>query len=130
MGYIIQLLVSALVMFILSKVLPGFEIKDFKTSILVALIFGVCMLFGILLVKPLSFLAEILASIVSYIPFIGAKLAGFGLALVQFLLNFIIGSIMLCITDKFLDGFKMRSFAVGIVAAFIISLVGCFIPMF
>ena len=130
MGYIVQLLVSALVMFILSKVLPGFEIKDFKTSILVALIFGICMLFGILLVKPLEFLASILAAIVSYIPFIGAKLAGFGLALVQFLINFIIGSIMLCITDKFLDGFKMRSFAVGIVASFLIALIGCFIPMF
>ena len=130
MGYVLQLLVSALVMFILSKVLPGFEIKDFKTSILVALIFGICMLFGILLVKPLEFLASILAAIVSYIPFIGAKLAGFGLALVQFLINFIIGSIMLCITDKFLDGFKMRSFAVGIVASFLIALIGCFIPMF
>ena len=94
MGYVLQLLVSALVMFILSKVLPGFEIKDFKTSILVALIFGICMLFGILLVKPLEFLASILAAIVSYIPFIGAKLAGFGLALVQFALpiNFLMVS--------------------------------------
>lgn len=130
MGLVLQLLVSSLVMLALSKIIPGFEIKDFKTAILVALIFGICMIFGILLTKPFSFLASILASIVSYIPFIGESIAKLGLKLVEFLLKFIIGSIMLCITDKFISGFKMRSFAVGIVAAFIISLVGCFIPMF
>ncbi len=130
MGLITQLLVSSIVMLVLSKILPGFEIKDFKTSILVALLFGVCMVFGMALASPLSFLAETIAKIVSYIPLIGEMLAGLGLSLVRFLLNFIIGSIMLCITDKFLDGFKMRSFAVGIVAAFIISIAGCFVPMF
>ena len=129
MGYIIQLLVSSLVMLALSKVLPGFEIKDFKTSILVALIFGILMVVSGLLVSPLSFLTNGIASLLSGIPLLGT-VANIGARVLLFLINFIVGSIMLCITDKFLDGFKMRSFAVGIVASFLIALINGFLPMF
>ncbi|MBR4330797.1 MAG: phage holin family protein, partial [Candidatus Riflebacteria bacterium] len=113
MGLVLQLLVSSIVMLILSKLIPGFEIKDFKTSVLVALIFGILMVFSGLLVSPLSWLATSIASLVSGIPLIGT-IAGIGSKILLFLINFIVGSIMLCITDKFLTGFKMRSFAVGI----------------
>ena len=129
MGYVVHLLVSSIVMLILSKLIPGFEIKDFKTSVLVALIFGILMVFSGLLVSPLSWLATSIASLVSGIPLIGA-IAGIGSKILLFLINFIVGSIMLCITDKFLTGFKMRSFAVGIVAAFLIALINGFLPLF
>jgi putative membrane protein len=129
MGYVVHLLVSSIVMLILSKLIPGFEIKDFKTSVLVALIFGILMVFSGLLVSPLSWLATSIASLVSGIPLIGT-IAGIGSKILLFLINFIVGSIMLCITDKFLTGFKMRSFAVGIVAAFLIALINGFLPLF
>ena len=129
MGLIVQLLVSSLVMFFLSKVLPGFEIKNFKTSILVALIFGILMVASGLLVTPLSWLATSIAKLVSGIPILGT-ITNIGARIVLFLINFIVGSIMLCITDKFLTDFKMRSFAVGIVAAFLISLINSFLPLF
>ena len=129
MGYVVHLLVSSIVMLILSKLIPGFEIKDFKTSVLVALIFGILMVFSGLLVSPLSWLATSIATLVSGIPLIGA-IAGIGSKILLFLINFIVGSIMLCITDKFLTGFKMRSFAVGIVAAFLIALINGFLPLF
>ncbi len=129
MGLIIQLLVSALVFVVLSKVLPGFNIKDFKTALIVALIYGVLMVLSSLLVTPLSFLTDLCVKLVSWIPII-SSVANIGAIVVKFLLNFIIGSIMLCITDKFIKGFEMRSFAVGIVAALIISVIGCFLPMF
>ncbi len=129
MGLIIQLLVSALVFVVLSKVLPGFSIKDFKTALIVALIYGVLMVLSSLLVGPLGFLTDMCAKLVSWIPII-SSLANAGAVVVKFLLNFIVGSIMLCITDKFIKGFEMRSFAVGIVAALIISVIGCFLPMF
>ena len=129
MGLITQLLVSSLIMLVLSKILPGFEIKDFKTSVLVALIFGVLMVASGLLVSPLSFLTNGIASLLSGIPVIG-QIANIGARVVLFLINFIVGSIMLCITDKFLTGFKMRSFAVGIVASFLIALINSFLPLF
>lgn len=129
MGLIIQLLVSALVFVVLSKILPGFSIKDFKTALIVALIYGVLMVLSSLLVTPLSFLTDLCVKLVSWIPIINS-VANIGAIVVKFLLNFIIGSIMLCITDKFIKGFEMRSFAVGIVAALIISVIGCFLPMF
>ena len=129
MGYVIHLLVSSIVMLILSKLIPGFEIKDFKTSVLVALIFGILMVFSGLLVSPLSFLTNGIANLLSGIPLIGT-VANIGARVLMFLINFIVGSIMLCITDKFLTGFKMRSFAVGIVAAFLIALINGFLPLF
>lgn len=129
MNLIIQLLVSAVVFFILSKILPGFTIKDAKTAVIVALLYGVLMVLSTLLVSPLSFLTDMCAKLVSWIPII-SSIANAGAVVVKFLLNFIIGAIMLCITDKFVKGFEMRSFAVGIVAALIISIVGCFVPMF
>ncbi|MBQ3643115.1 MAG: phage holin family protein [Candidatus Riflebacteria bacterium] len=129
MGLILQLLVSSLVMLALSKLLPGFEIKDFKTSILVALIFGILMVASGLLITPLSALTKVIADLLSGIPVIGA-IANIGARVLLFLINFIVGSIMLCITDKFLTGFKMRSFAVGIVAAFLIALINGFLPLF
>ena len=129
MGLLLQLLVSSLVMLALSKLLPGFEIKDFKTSILVALIFGILMVASGLLITPLSALTKVIADLLSGIPVIGA-IANIGARVLLFLINFIVGSIMLCITDKFLTGFKMRSFAVGIVAAFLIALINGFLPLF
>lgn len=129
MYLIAQLLISGVIFLILSKTLPGFDIKDFKTALLVALLYGIFMLLAAWLATPLAFLSNALVQLVSWIPIIG-KLANIGNLVLMFLLKFIIGSIMLCITDGLLKGFKMKSFAVGIVASLIISLVGCFIPMF
>ena len=106
MNLIIQLLVSAVVFFILSKILPGFTIKDAKTAVIVALLYGVLMVLSTLLVSPLSFLTDMCAKLVSWIPII-SSIANAGAVVVKFLLNFIIGAIMLCITDKFVKGFEM-----------------------
>ncbi len=122
MQLIINLLVSSIILIIISKVLPGFEIKDFKTSVIVALVFGILMAASSLLVGPLSWLATFLAGLVKNIPLLGS-IASIGAKLVLFLINFIVGSIMLCITDMFIKDFKMRSFGVGIVAAFLISVI-------
>lgn len=124
---ILNLLVSAVLMIVISKVLPGFEIKDFKTSIIVALVFGILMALGGLLAAPLSFLNGIIVSVLGWI---STGIASFAGKILAFLLQFIIGSIMLCITDHFIDGFKLRSFSVGIVAAFLIALVNAFLPTF
>ena len=80
------------------------------------------------LVKPLTFIGDALVWLVSWIPVV-KDLANLGMYIVSFLLKFIIGSIMLCVTDMFIKGFKMRSFALGIVVAFIISVINCFLPM-
>ena len=124
---ILNLLVSAVLMIVISKVLPDFEIKDFKTSIIVAIVFGILMALGGLLAAPLSFLNGIIVSVLGWI---STGIASFAGKILAFLLQFIIGSIMLCITDHFIDGFKLRSFSVGIVAAFLIALVNAFLPTF
>ena len=123
-----QLLVSSLIFLVLSKIIKGFEIKDFKTAVIVAIIYGVLMMFAGALVSPLKFIGEALVGLVSWIPVIG-KLADLSMVIVSFLLKFIIGSIMLCFTDVIIKGFKMRSFALGIFVAFIISVINCFLPM-
>ena len=129
MQLVIQLLVSSIILLVLSKILPGFEIKDFKTAVIVAIIYGVLMVFSGLLAKPLLFIGDALVGLVSWIPVIG-KLANLSMIIVTFLIKFIVGSIMLCFTDVIIKGFKMRSIPVGIVAAFLISLANCFLPMF
>ena len=129
MQLIVHLLVSSIILLLISKFLPGFEIKDFKTSVIVALIFGILMAVSGLLVSPLTGLTSWMADLVKNIPLIGT-VAGIGAKIVLFLINFIVGSIMLCITDMFIKGFKMRSFGVGIVAAFLISLINACIPTF
>ena len=126
MGLIIQLLVSSLVMLLLSKTLPGFEIKNFKTAVIVALLYGVLMLFSSCLAVPLAALWNGLDWLVSWIPIIG-KLANLGMVIISFLLQFIVGSIMLCFVDVLIKDFKMRSIPVGIVAALIISVINSFI---
>lgn len=129
MSLIIQLLVSALVFVVLSKILPGFQIKNFGTAVLVALIYGILMVLSSLLITPLSFISNLCVKLVSWIPIIGS-IAGIGAIVFRFILNFVVGSIMLGVTDTFLKGFKMRSFAVGVVASFLISVISCFLPMF
>ena len=129
MQLIINLLVSSIILLIISKILPGFEIKDFKTSVIVALIFGILMAVSGALVSPLTGVTNFMANLVKGIPLIGT-IAGIGAKIVLFLINFIVGSIMLCITDMFIKGFKMRSFGVGIVAAFLISLINACISTF
>ena len=88
-----QLLVSSLIFLVLSKIIKGFEIKDFKTAVIVAIIYGVLMMFAGALVSPLKFIGEALVGLVSWIPVIG-KLADLSMVIVSFLLKFIIGSIM------------------------------------
>jgi putative membrane protein len=129
MQLIVHLLISSVILLVISKFLPGFEIKDFKTSVIVALVFGILMALSGLLVAPLSFLTNGIASLLSIIPLLGS-IAGLAAKIVLFLINFIVGSIMLCVTDMFIKGFKMRSFGVGIVAAFLIALINALIPTF
>ncbi len=129
MQLLINLLVSSIILLVISKILPGFEIKDFKTSVIVALIFGILMAVSGLLVGPLAGVTTFMANLVKGIPLLGT-VAGIGAKIVLFLINFIVGSIMLCITDLFIKDFKMRSFGVGIVAAFLISLVNACISTF
>ena len=98
-----------------------------KSMGIVAIVFGILMALGGLLAAPLSFLNGIIVSVLGWI---STGIASFAGKILAFLLQFIIGSIMLCITDHFIDGFKLRSFSVGIVAAFLIALVNAFLPTF
>ena len=129
MSLIIQLLVSGLVFVFISKILPGFQVKSYKTALLVAFIYGILMVLSSLLIAPLSFIGDLFVKLVSWIPLVGS-IAGIGNIVFRFLLNFIVGFIMLLLTDKFIEDFKMRSFQVGIVASLLISIVNCFLPMF
>ncbi len=129
MQLIWQLLVSSLLLLFLSKFLPGFEIKDFKTSVIVSILYGIFMAASGFLAKFLVVIGEALVFLVKWIPIIG-DLANLGMIITVFLLKFIVGAIILSFVDVIIKGFKMRNFGVAIVAAFIISVVNCFLPMF
>jgi len=87
--------------FIVAKLLPGIEIKNFGTAIIVALVYSVINFF---LGKILFFFA---------LPVIVVTLG---------LFTFIIDAFLLWLTDKVVDSFKINNFGTTILAAFLITL--------
>jgi putative membrane protein len=98
---ILSLVLKSLAVFIVAKLLPGIQIKNFGTAVLVALVYSVINFF---LGKILLFFA-------------------FPVIIITFgLFIFIIDAFLLWITDKIIDDFEINSFGTTILAAFLIML--------
>ncbi len=121
MGALVTVGVNTLAFYLISKLVPGFKIKDEKTALIMALAFSFLMFVGTLLVAPFLIIVTILLSIISVIPIIGPLLAGSGILVTTFLVSFSLTAVMLIAIDKMLEDFEMSSKHVALVASFLLA---------
>jgi putative membrane protein len=99
---VVNILILSVAVFIVSKILPGIQIKSFITAIIVAVVYSI-----------INFLLGWLLVILSF-PFI---IITFGL------FKFVINAFLLWITDKLLEDFEIKGIFTTLIAAFLITLV-------
>lgn len=121
MGALVTVGVNTLAFYLISKLVPGFKIKDEKTALIMALAFSFLMFIGTLLVAPFLIIVTILLSIISVVPIIGPLLAGSGILVTTFLVSFALTAVMLIAIDKMLEDFEMSSKHVALVASFLLA---------
>lgn len=100
MTIILNLLLKSLAIFAVAKLLPGIQIKNFGTAIIVAIVYSLINL----LLGTLLFILALPAIVIT-----------FGL------FTFIIDAFLLWITDKVIDDFEIDNFVTTILAAFLIT---------
>lgn len=130
MGTLVTVGVNTLAFYLISKLVPGFKIKDEKTALIMALAFSFLMFVGTLLVAPFLIIVTILLSVISIVPIIGPLLAGSGILVTTFLVSFGLTAIMLIAIDKMLEDFEMSSKQVALVAAFLLAVLNVVIRGF
>jgi len=107
MRLIVTWLILSLAVWVTSKVLRGFRIKDGQSAFIVAAIFGL-----------LNFL-------LGWLIFAVFTVATLGIAwLLAFITRWIINALLLMLTDKLTDRLKIDSFWWALGAAFLIAVVG------
>ncbi len=130
MGTLVTVGVNTLAFYVISKLVPGFKIKDEKTALIMALAFSFLMFVGTLLVAPFLIIVTVLLSVISIVPIIGPILAGSGILVTTFLVSFGLTAIMLIAIDKMLEDFEMSSKQVALVASFLLAVLNVIIRGF
>ncbi|MEW6709191.1 MAG: hypothetical protein AB1403_05145 [Candidatus Riflebacteria bacterium] len=121
MGTLVTVGVNTLAFLIISKILPGFNVRNDKTNFIIAIAYSFLMVIAGLLVLPVSVIIGIVLAAISFIPVIGPLLAGAGGLVTAFVLVFCITAILLIIIDKAMDDFEMTSPAVAFIASFLLA---------
>lgn len=129
MGALITIGINALAFYAISKILPGFKIKDEKTAFTIAVFYSFLMLLGSFLVMPLVAIVTLGLSLIAFIPVIGPLLAGSGMLVTAFTLAFGLTAIMLIVIDKMIEDFEMSSLPVAFGASFLLALINVGIRM-
>ena len=101
MTFLWNILLYAVAVFIVSKVLPKIHIKNFVTALLVAFVYGI-----------INFFMGWLLTLIS-LPLI---IVTFGL------FHVVINAILLWITDKLIEDFKIENFTTTLYAAVLITI--------
>jgi uncharacterized membrane protein YvlD (DUF360 family) len=120
-GALVTVGINTLAFYMISEILPGFEIKNKKVAVLVAIAYSFLMFVGALLVAPLAVIVSIGLVLVSFIPFIGPLIAGAGILVTTFLVTFVLTVLMLILIDRMMEDFSMRSSNVAYIAAFLLA---------
>lgn len=102
MNFIIRLIISTLAVLVTAYILPGVYVDSFMTAVLVAVVLG----FLNMLVKPFLILFSLPLVVFS-----------FGLFLI------VINTLIILLTDKLVDGFKVNGFWHALLFSIILSLV-------
>jgi putative membrane protein len=106
MGLIVSWLITSLAVWVAAAALPGFHLKNGRSALLVAAIFG---LLNFLLAKLFVFL-------------LGVATLGL-LWLFAFIARWIVNAVLLVITDKLTDHLKIDGFGWALGGALLISVV-------
>ncbi|MGE3542239.1 MAG: phage holin family protein [Candidatus Tectimicrobiota bacterium] len=101
MRFLLHWVLSALSLVAVSKLVPGFQVKDFGSALVVAAVYGV-----------LHILLYRLLLLVAFVPVV----ITFGLFI------FVINAFLLYLTSALLDSFKMDSIATALLGAVVLSL--------
>ena len=110
MNLIISWLILSLAVWVTAAVLPGFHVKDFKSAIIVAAIFGLLNFF------------------LGWLLFVVFTVATLGLAwLLAFITRWIINALLLMLTDRLTDRLKIASFGWALGGALLISVVAALV---
>ena len=123
MGSLVTLGVNTLAFIIISKILPGFNVKNDKTNFIIAVSYSILMVIASILALPISLMIGFLLAILAFIPVIGPILAGAGAMVTAFILVFGITAILLIAIDKAMEDFEMTSPAVAFIASFLLAVI-------
>ena len=105
MGFLIQLLISAVVIFVLAWLLPGVEVAGYGTAIIVALVLAVLQL----IVKPILVILTLPITIIT---------------LGLFLL--VINALLIILLDYLIPGFSVANFWWALLFSVLLSILGSF----
>ncbi|MBI1783210.1 MAG: phage holin family protein [Sphingobacteriales bacterium] len=106
MNFLLKILITAVNVFVLAYVLPGIEIKDFLTAVIVAFVLAILDA----IVKPLLILFTLPATI-------------FTLGLFLFVIN----AVIILIDAYFVHGFKVEGFWYALLFSMCLSLLNSFV---
>jgi putative membrane protein len=107
MSVLLSWLILSLAVWVTAAVLPGFHVKNFRSAIIVAAVFGILNFF------------------LGWIFFVAFTIATLGLAWVfAFLTRWVINAILLKITDALTDHLKIDSFGWALLGALMMSAIG------
>ena len=123
MGMLISLVINTFAFIGISKMLPGFHVKNERTAIIIALVYSLLGTVSVLIAGPLVVVTTIALAVVAFIPVIGPLLAASGFVLTLFSVSFVISAILLIIIDKVMDDFKMESITTALIAAFLLAVI-------
>lgn len=104
MNFIIELLLSAGVLFLLASILPGISIKDYATAIFVALVIG-------FLNATVGFLLRLPLNIVT-------------LGLLTFVVRLFVSAIMIKFADSLFKGFTVKGWIPAFILAICLAITG------
>ena len=107
MHLLLQWLILSLAFWLTAKVVPGFHVRSFGDSIVVAAIFGI-----------VNFL---LGTLLYYV--LGIATLGIGF-LLSVITHWIVNAILLKVTDALTKRLDVRSFGTALIAALVMSLLG------
>lgn len=106
MDLIIRLVINAFVVFVAAYILPGVNVDNFLTALIVAVVMGALNLF----IRPIIILLTLPITIITL-----------GLFL------FIINAVLVLIIDYFIPGFNVDNFLSALLFSLIVSLLGSFL---
>ena len=110
MGLLISWLILSFAVWATAAVLPGFHVKDFKSAIIVAAVFGLLNFF------------------LGWLLFVVFTVATLGIAwLLAFITRWIINALLLKLTDRLTDHLRIDSFGWALGGAFVISIVAAIV---
>jgi len=104
MGFILELLINAGVLFLLAYLMPSVTIKNYGTAIGVALVIGI-------LNATVGFLLRIPLNIVT-------------LGLLNFIVRLVVTAVVIKLADKLFTGFEVKGFGSALIIALVMALVG------